>query len=207
MKKKHLIVSMAVAVLALGSSQTANAVLIDFETLPGGGAIAAGTAISTQFASVGVALFDSASSAPEIFQFSLAGQSGVNALGGQPGFTNLIDIWFVAPVSNVSLLGLDIGFNGLILEAFDSGGISLGSDSLVRPGVDGTGFADLLAVNLAGISHVQIRQMTSSAGDGYLIDDLRFDTSSAPIPEPASMTLLCLGIAGMAFRARKKMSA
>jgi hypothetical protein len=135
-------------------------------------------------------------------QFSLNGQSGVNALGGVGGdfdFFQPIGIEFSTNVNFASILALDVGEHGLILEAFNAQNISIDSDSIIRSG-QGVGEFDTLSVSGSGISRLEIRQLDMDEGtDGYVIDDLRF----SPIPEPSSTVLLGVCLMSVWMRRRR----
>ena len=181
---RSLMCLVALAVLFGATAQeAAGAVLIDFETFPDGCRIPGGTRITDQFAPLGVATFATTDPAgPRIIQFGLTGQSGINALAGSPDFFQPITILFSAPVVEASILALDVGEAGLILEGFNSQSILVDSMSVTHPG-DGTGQFDTLAVVGDDIVQLVVRQITPGlGGDGYAIDDLRF-SDNAPAGE------------------------
>ena len=160
-------------------------VLIDFETFPNGYAIPDGTRITTQFASVGVSFFmTTAATGPQITQFDLPGKSGVNILGGDGGsfdFFQPITAVFDGFTSAVSTVALDVGSNGLIMEAFWRGVLV---DSFTVDGTGrglGIGSVDTLSVSAFAIDKVVMRQITpGQSGDGFLIDDFGFDCVRDP---------------------------
>jgi len=151
--------------------------LIDFETFPDTTPIPNGTPITTQFAPSGVSLFTTTDpGGPLALQTALAGQSGLNVLIGVPfgPATSPIGIEFTGCVTDVSVLGLDVGGAGLILEAFNSANVMVDSDSVTNAGI-GIGNVDTLSVSGSEIVRVDIRQITPGlGGDGFVIDDLRF---------------------------------
>ncbi len=152
--------------------------LIDFETFPDNTPIPSLTRITTQFAPSGVSLFTTTDpGGPQVIGAGLPGQSGVNILAGFPHILAAISpigIEFTGCVTDVSILGLDVGGNGLILEAFNGANVLVDSDSVTNAGL-GIGDVDTLSVSGSEIVRVDIRQITSAiASDGYVIDDLRF---------------------------------
>jgi hypothetical protein len=157
--------------------------LIDFETFPDATPIPAGTRLTTQFLPAGVSLFTTTDPlGPQIIQFGLPGQSGLNTLGGVGGnhdFSQPIGIEFASPVSKVSILALDVGEDGLIMEAFNAANVLVDSDSVTNLGA-GVGEIDTLTVLGSGITKVTIREITfNDPGiDGHAIDDLRFEVQS-----------------------------
>jgi len=153
--------------------------LIDFEKFPDGTTLANSTRITTQFACVGVSFFmTTASTGPQIVRAGLTGQSGVNTLGGDGGsfdFYQPIEAVFDGTTSFVGVLALDVGENGIILEAFSCDEL-VDSDSVEgeERGV-GVGYADELSVSGEGIDRVVIRQIRpGQIGDGFVIDDFEF---------------------------------
>jgi len=176
-------------------------VLIDFETLPDTTPIPSGTNITDQFASVGVAMFTTDDPAgPNILQLGLPGQSGVNTLqsiGAPRDFEAFIGIDFVDPVSSASVLVLDVGEQGLILEAFNAADELVDSASVVNPDL-GVGEFDTLSVSGAGIVRLNVSQLLPSASlEGYLIDDLRFTLETIVAGELLPVDSSALVIAGL----------
>ena len=150
-------------------------VLIDFETFPDTTPIPDGALINTQFVPVGVDLVTSSGGDPSIIQIFLAGQSGVNVLVPFGTFSNPIGFEFAGCNTDVSILALDIGFDGLILEAFNAGNVLVDSDSFTDPTGLGLGNVNTLSVSGNNIVRINIQQIIpGSNGDGYAIDDLRF---------------------------------
>ena len=146
---------------------------INFDVLPDGAAVPAGTAITTQYMSVGVASFGSEGGPPTARVLRVAGMSGDNTLAPAPCCTSYIEWTFASPVRDVQITGLDIGRNGLRMECFDMAGVSVGSDSEMGTGA-GVGEIDTLSVMLSGISRCRVAQVGTGSGDGYIIDDLVF---------------------------------
>jgi len=155
--------------------------LIDFEKFPDGTTIDNGTRITTQFACVGVSFFETTDpGGPQIRQFNLAGQSGVNALGGVGNvgghsFQQPIRAVFDGTTSFVRVLALDVGVRGIIMKAYSCDEL-VDSDSVDGTGRDvGVGYVDELSVSGEGIDRVVIEQTTNTpSGDGFLIDDFEF---------------------------------
>jgi len=153
--------------------------LIDFETFPGGAPIPNAARITNQFAPVGVALFRTGDAlGPQIGQGGLAGQSGVNTLfsvGSPRNFESFIGVDFSSDVCAASILTLDVGFDGVILEAFNAANVLVDSQSITNGPDVGVGEFDTLFVSGSGIVRLEISQLIpANTNDGYLIDDLRF---------------------------------
>lgn len=149
---------------------------IDFETYAVGTPVPEGARVSDQYAPWGAASFTTTAGRPVIRRLGLAGQSGLNTLAGDgPGnpSTHPIEIAFSPDADDVQLRALDVGSNGLVVEAYDAGGGLVDSDSVVHAG-DGAGQIDNMRVLGAGIVRVVIRQMGSDPADGYAIDDMFF---------------------------------
>jgi len=169
------------ALAAPASATEAGSVLIDFETFPNGDTIEDETRITTQFASKGVSFFMTTDeNGPQIVQFDAEGQSGDNVLAGAGGSFDLyqpIKAVFGGVTSSVSVVALDVGENGIILEAFQRG-VLVDSDSVAgTERGDGVGYADTLSVSAFAIDTVVIRQITpGQIGEGFWIDDFEFET-------------------------------
>jgi hypothetical protein len=120
------------------------------------------------------------------------------------GITNPIVITFSTPQSSVSIGAFDVGTNGAGIQAFDALGNLIASDNV--QGTDAGFFNNLtLSVTARGIRSIHLDQpFYSGFPDGIGFDNLQFTPSS--VPEPGSITLLSLSLAGVLGVARRKWS-
>ncbi len=124
-------------------------------------------------------------------------------LSGSPTFNGPISILFSTPVAAV---GLDGGYfnaiGGTTIEAFDIFGASLGTIVNSALGIEFYGLFDNTGANIAGVSFY----ITGSEPAGFAIDNVTFGNADVinGVPEPASLALLGLGLAGIGFGRRKK---
>jgi len=168
---------------------------VDFDTFPDSTVPPAGTRITNQYVPCGVALFTTEVPAgPEIFNFGVPGKSPPNVLGAdgpasRPAFTYSIGVQFVSPVSDASIKALDVSFNGLILEAFNSANVLVDTVTVINPSPGN--LVDIMSVSdpAGDIVKLLIRQVTPGGKqgfliDGYNIDDLTFTPTTPPNQAP-----------------------
>jgi hypothetical protein len=110
-----------------------------------------------------------------------------------------------APLLSIDLTALDVGGDGLILEAF---GAIDGTNPLGSFTIDGTGrtFGNgaIDPVSLSGIGAIRsivLRQQddTTTLEDGWVVDDVVLTF----VPEPTTASLLALGIGALCLARRR----
>ena len=104
---------------------------------------------------------------------------------------------FAQPASSVSVDGIDVGTQGLVITAFDAptGGTQLATQQVFGTGV-GIGQFYTVTVTGANIRRVEISQVTTGSGDGMLLDNFRV-TFAAPAVVTPVPTLELGGLAGL----------
>lgn len=162
--------------------------------------------VTEQYASLGVHFSGATFSAFNYF-LPAASYPGSPASFNNPSniagllFSNVITATFDQAVSNVSLLFADTEIGSFLgnLRAFDAAGNLLGEVSSNTPNNAYPGFATL-SLNIGGISRVTFQ----SDSDGAVVDDFTFTPPArATVPEPGMLSLLGLGLMGLAFTRKK----
>jgi hypothetical protein len=192
---------------ALGFSSASGAVLIDFDTLPGGGTLASNTVLTDQYAASGVSFsaFEEGSEVGTIVHddgTTGAGNSGNQWFNCYPDFcTNKADvlrITFAAPVNNVQWYTDSRGNPGgdqIRFEAYDA------SDNLLQTvNVGNTGLPNslLTSFSVSNVSRIDAFQPTDNWG--WSMDNLSFDVTTVPLP--AAVFLFGSGLIGLIGIAR-----
>ena len=197
-------------------SCSANAVVIDFDTLPDGSALASGTALSTQYATLGVTF--------SAYENGLAVDSYVlNVLGSNYWYNcvvptcypnvpdnraDVIRIDFDGVGSNVSWITDTEGlpYNPIVFNAYDAAGTLLETHSI---STSGTAIPmSFLASNIAYIEMLQpVDPPNTIIGDAWAwgLDNLTFDVIR-PVPEPATLGLLGIGLVGLGYWRKRRVS-
>lgn len=187
---------LCIGVGVIGLYSSASATLINFDD-----GQANGSAIDSYYSGSGVTFVDAAWSN----NFGVPGSSGSQGLASfSHGFfvpdTNPIGISFSTIASSVTLRGLDVGTQGFRMRAFDSANNLVDNQVVFGTGSGSGQFYDL-TVN-GQISRVEVFQDNLGTGsDLVLFDNLSF--TSAPVPEPATVASMAIGI-GAFLRRRKK---
>ena len=205
------------AVLTIISS-AAQAVLIDFNGLAGinytAGPLVPVDVIDDEFQSDGV-LFGLAGVSAGVGIFNNQGPDGSQSAGGLdaagifPGTgsgccTGDIHFSFIGTTDFVSF---DIGNGGGDTDIFTINAYDIFDNLISTQVVSGASYADIgtVSINAAGIQRVWADfDDTNIFGFGF--DNLEFNAPTS-VPEPATLALIGLGLAGIGFARKKKIAA
>ncbi|MDJ1174034.1 PEP-CTERM sorting domain-containing protein [Roseofilum capinflatum] len=169
-----------------------------------------GEAIDSFYANDGVEF----QNAQWVNNHGLSGTSGSFAMTNGLIWTssNPVVATFAPVVSSISIVGIDIGLNGVRIDAYDSstGGNLIGFDQVFGSS-DGVGEFFTLEVNFPTIKRVEIYQPRNiMPSDGILLEDLQFErveevSSPESVPEPSSVLgVLAFGALGVGFLRQRK---
>lgn len=200
--------------LALGAAHAAAAVVtIDFDTLPGGAVVANGTAITDQYASLGVVfsvLEEDVVQVGPIATISFAPPDQVgnrlgnffNWTGGDGERADILRIEFSSEVSAVSFDFFPQGTSGADTRVVALDG-ALATISDATTGIDGFPVIGNYVVAGSGIRRIDIYQPSDDWNWG--LDNLTFTTGAvSDVPAPASALLFGLGLAAIGATRRRQ---
>ena len=129
----------------------------------------------------------------------MSGTMGINHATGsyEWGPSTPVIATFAQPASSVSVDGIDVGTQGLVITAFDAptGGTQVATQQVFGTDV-GVGQFYTVTVTGANIRRVEISQVTTGSGDGMLLDNFRV-TFAAPAVVTPVPTLELGGLAGL----------
>lgn len=191
----------SVLALSIALAAPAHAVVIDFDTLPGGNAVADGTIVTDQYSSAGVtfSLFEDGvtrSDGPQaVAKYAPTGQQG-NRLGNfydDDERGDVLRIEFSQLASDIAFDFFPQGDSGdqTRVIAYDENGNELSNE---LTGINEFPKIALFNVAADGVRRIEIFQPTD--GWNWGLDNLSFTFGLTSVPEPSALMLLAGVLAG-----------
>jgi PEP-CTERM motif len=185
------------AMLSLASSAKADPITIDFESL------AEATSVGASYSGVNLLNATILTAGSSLNEFELPPHSGSNVVfddGGpmtiafdDPVFSFGAYFTYLAPLT-ITLFDANNNVIGTLASLFAS--------NLGLSGAPGSSPNELLAfASTIGIASIVINSGLPSGS--FVMDDLTFDTSPAPVPEPGTLSLMALGAGAVWLRRRR----
>ena len=158
--------------------------------------------VGGHYSAQGITFQDASWASPGSVLPGMSGTMGIHhATGGyQWGPSTPVIATFAQPASSVSVDGIDVGTQGLVITAFDAptGGTQVATQQVFGTGV-GVGEFYTVTVTGANIRRVEISQVSASGGDGMLLDNFRvtFGGPATVAPVPTLEFGALAGLAGL----------
>lgn len=195
---------LAAAALALGIVGSAHATLIDFDSLSNG------DVVTNQFAGQGITFSSDGGqviyiTAQPSYQSTPPNFICTGPAGGSINCTGTVIFDFSTPVNGLQFDAVGnqnaIGTSFAQADIYQNGILTVSNlDLLVSLGNLAPDHQDFSAYS--NITRVLIHSNTDPAGTGY--DSISFTAGGTSVPEPATLSLLGLGFAGIGLMRRRK---
>ncbi len=193
------------ALLILALSTAGFAATINFDSL------ADGTALTNQFAASGVIFNAGFTTQSNVFggTFLVPSPPEYATVSGNPSFIfslgGVNTVTDFVSFDNPGLTSSGSFLTGAMVQALDLSGNVLGSMTVPPVGPNQARPISTTRFNVAGIHAISFTRIANPAGGALLaIDNVTFDAPVLPaaVPEPASVWMLAVGIAGVAVKRR-----
>lgn len=148
-----------------------------------------------------------------VLEANLAGQDDINGIKSTSRgvlFTEAdeITVVFDNELHFVSITGIDVGFNGIRLVAYDMSGALISEEIMFGTTLSGVGEFFTLSIAAAGIYSIAFSQVLDLAGDGVIFDNLVYnETFISSVPVPAAAWLFGSALFGFLGFSRRKANA